>query len=230
MAVDEALLESAASSKSATLRFYRWSRPTLSLGYFQRLDSREQHTESWACDVVRRSTGGGAIVHDEELTYSLVLPQKGNTLHGGEHLYQQVHGALITALSDFGVPATTHAGAKKAQDDEPPFLCFKRRASGDVVIGSHKVAGSAQRRRAGAVLQHGSVLLSRSTCAPQLAGISDIAGLQIDEQRLIDSWLSDLTGRLKIDFDQGELSSTEVDAAQQIEQSRYGEPDWTARR
>ena len=74
MGVDEALLMDAVENGVATLRFYQWSEPTLSLGYFQRYADREQHTASRNCAVVRRQTGGGAILHDRELTYSLALP------------------------------------------------------------------------------------------------------------------------------------------------------------
>ena len=74
MAVDEALLLDASENGSASLRFYGWNAPTLSLGYFQRYDDRDLHAASRDCAVVRRQTGGGAILHDRELTYSLVLP------------------------------------------------------------------------------------------------------------------------------------------------------------
>src|SRR5688500_20216584 len=74
MAVDEALLESAALENRCTLRFYRWSEPTLSLGYFQRYEDRRQHAASLSCACVRRASGGGAILHDHELTYSLAVP------------------------------------------------------------------------------------------------------------------------------------------------------------
>ena len=90
MAVDEALLLDAAENGIATLRFYEWSEPTLSLGYFQRYDDRYSHAASRDCAIVRRQTGGGAILHDRELTYSLTLPAShrnrapvGATLHGG---------------------------------------------------------------------------------------------------------------------------------------------------
>ena len=74
MAVDEALLADDVETDAATLRFYRWSEPTLSLGYFQSYADRELHAASRGCAVVRRQSGGGAILHDRELTYSLVLP------------------------------------------------------------------------------------------------------------------------------------------------------------
>src|SRR3954447_24341632 len=74
MAVDEALLIDAAEHNTAALRFYSWNEPTLSLGYFQNYADRHQHAASLACAVVRRQPGGGAILHDRELTYSLALP------------------------------------------------------------------------------------------------------------------------------------------------------------
>ena len=75
MAIDEALLESAAdeSCDLVTLRFYRWSEPTLSLGYFQSYEDRNSHEASRSLPVVRRSSGGGALVHDHEWTYSLAI-------------------------------------------------------------------------------------------------------------------------------------------------------------
>ena len=74
MAVDEVLLMDAVENGNATLRFYQWSEPTLSLGYFQAFADRKQHFASRNCAIVRRQSGGGAILHDHELTYSFVLP------------------------------------------------------------------------------------------------------------------------------------------------------------
>src|SRR6188474_2624923 len=76
MAVDEALLETAAISGLATLRFYTWQEPTLSLGYFQSAVDRDHHPDGRDCPLVRRASGGGAIIHDRELTYSIALPRR----------------------------------------------------------------------------------------------------------------------------------------------------------
>src|SRR5689334_21696416 len=78
MAIDDALLESAAEAGVATLRLYQWSEPTLSLGYFQAAAERKTHQPSLTCALVRRASGGGAILHDRELTYSLALPEKSS--------------------------------------------------------------------------------------------------------------------------------------------------------
>ena len=143
MAVDEALLDAAVQGVPACLRFYQWSEPTLSLGYFQRHAERRQHTPSLACSLVRRSSGGGAILHDHELTYSLILPAAQDLARHAESLYLAVHQALIEALASYGVTASLNAQASGLAPDEQPFLCFQRGAAGDVLLVSAKIAGSA---------------------------------------------------------------------------------------
>src|SRR5205085_4114386 len=159
MAVDEALLETAAATGQATLRFYQWQEPTLSLGYFQVLDDRRHHRPSENCPAVRRASGGGAILHDRELTYSLAIPQSGASRASARRLYEICHQTLIAALGDYGVSAALYRDCSRSGTDDhqndAPFLCFQRRTCFDVVIGDEKIAGSAQRRRRGALLQHG---------------------------------------------------------------------------
>ena len=193
MAVDEALLHEAAGNGLATLRFYAWSEPTLSLGYFQRVADREQHASSRRCALVRRQTGGGAILHDQEITYSLTLPAGHPLARSAPSLYAAVHDAAIAVLSAFSdhgcAPTLIRLKVSpKSRDREEPFLCFQRRAPGDVLLIDQpdrtqsveqstehersalgtKILGSAQRRFGGALLQHGSLLLERSASAPSL--------------------------------------------------------------
>ena len=162
MAVDEVLLERAV----ACLRFYRWSEPTLSLGYFQAYADRREHPPSLPCAAVRRLTGGGAILHDFELTYSIVLPGTHPLAAHRDELYRAVHGSLIEALGQLGIAARLCQPAHKIEAVREPFLCFQRRSPGDVLIGQTKICGSAQRRRYGAVLQHGSLIWQTSAAAP----------------------------------------------------------------
>ena len=104
MAVDEVLLKAAAAGRCC-FRFYRWQVPTLSLGYFQAIDDRRRHVASFGCPVVRRSSGGGAIVHDRELTYSVALPGEHPLAMGRMLLYQAVHQTLIEVLAAAGIQA-----------------------------------------------------------------------------------------------------------------------------
>jgi len=197
MAVDEALLEWVAAEGQPVWRFYRWDGPTLSLGYFQQPDERQEHRASANCPAVRRLTGGGAIVHDFELTYSVVVPTGHPLARHRDLLYQVVHGTLVETLAGLGIHAELHPGILAAPGPTPePFLCFHRRAPGDVVVQGVKVAGSAQRRRRGAVLQHGSVLLAASPAAPELPGLAELLDRPVPGEELANAWLGPLARRL----------------------------------
>lgn len=240
MAVDEALLLSAAAGGTPVLRFYRWSAPALSLGYFQRLDDRRRHPASAECDAVRRASGGGAIVHDRELTYSLALPATHPLSAGAAALYRAVHGALIDALAACGgsrarlCEATEASRGAAAVSAVPPggdaFLCFQRRAAGDVLLGEAKIAGSAQRRAPGGLIQHGSILLGRSAAAPELPGWEDLTGHALPAEALAERLLERLVTEWSWSPRPDELSAAERSAAEDFVRRKYGHPDWTARR
>jgi lipoate-protein ligase A len=156
MAIDEALLESAAAP---SIRFYRWESPALSFGYFGRFaDIADKASER---DLVRRWTGGGIVFHGEDLTYSVVIPA-GDPVFGKSSMsiYENVHRALGKALLEAGQRATV-AGV-----DDPGSrmnaagyngLCFANPVRADVTIDGRKVAGAAQRRTRAGLLQQGSV-------------------------------------------------------------------------
>ena len=158
MAIDELLLNHAVEHNVVALRFYQWNEPTLSVGYFQQYADRQLHEASSACAVVRRQTGGGAILHDHELTYSLVVPPAHQLARNTQQLYFAVHQVIIDALlAEEGSLQRLQSLALWQHDSqlsraEEPFLCFQRRSRGDVVFGrsngtQEKVIGSAQRRR-----------------------------------------------------------------------------------
>lgn len=177
MAADEWLLGRAADDRRPTLRFYRWDEPTLSLGYFQRYADREAHAASRDLTAVRRSTGGGALIHHHELTYSLTFPPGHPLGRDAVALTCLVHRALVDAVEYLTAESgwlTTCEAPTDSQSTEP-FLCFQRRSPGDLIArGEHKVCGSAQRRRRGALLQHGGALLARSDRAPELPGLAEM--------------------------------------------------------
>jgi lipoyl(octanoyl) transferase len=159
MARDLALLERAIAGEGPFLRVYGWARPTLSLGYFQR---EEEVAEGGAAarlgvDVVRRFTGGGAILHHRELTFAVALPASHPWARlGVNESYLEITRPLLTLLRDRGVEA-------RYRGDSTPEMkaanCFAGSACPDIVVGGRKLFGSAQRRREGAILQHGSLLL-----------------------------------------------------------------------
>ena len=224
MAVDEVLLEWAAVAGRSCWRFYQWDQPTLSLGYFQDLDDRSQHDTSLDCPIVRRATGGGAILHQHELTYSLVLPAEHQLAKQRQALYDSVHNTLIATLGSLGIQARLCGQSAVAESQVNPFLCFQRRSPGDVVVGATKVAGSAQRRIKGAVLQHGSVLLGRSAAAPELDGLTELAGTSISIQQLIDRWLERLAAELDLRWQDEPLTPNESRQVADLVRDKYASP------
>lgn len=173
MATDEYLLEAALTDGLKAVRMYRWIEPTVSLGYFQDSADEALQTTFQKLAAVRRLSGGGAILHHHELTYSFVLPPDDPLTREPTELYGRVHSAIIKVLGDFGAECAMR-GADNALPDEP-FLCFVRGDRHDIHCAGHKVVGSAQRRRKGAVLQHGSIILERSPHAPEISGLSDLS-------------------------------------------------------
>ncbi len=188
MALDQRMLEVAGDKKCVLVRVYQWAEPTVSLGYFQRFDDRLMHSASIDLPTVRRSTGGGAIIHHHDWTYCVAMPDNlavgtsqasapASRLGASVPLYDCIHDEVVTWLNQLGFPAVKWNSACKLSPQQTipksqhPFLCFERRNCGDVVVQQHKVMGSAQRRGAGAVLQHGSLLLASSPHAPGLSGL-----------------------------------------------------------
>jgi lipoate-protein ligase A len=173
MALDEALLEGALERGECTVRWYRWSAATVSLGYFQPADAAHTIAELSGLPIVRRLTGGGAILHHHEWTYSCTVPPGHPLAESPTSIYARVHEQVVRALAEQGIHATLRGEALAEREGE--FLCFGRGDARDIVIAGQKILGSAQRRRRGAVLQHGSLLIRRSEHAPQFPGMLDLA-------------------------------------------------------
>jgi lipoate-protein ligase A len=162
MAVDSALLEAAAAgSAPPTLRFYAWAPAAVSLGRFQNADGirlEEARRHGW--DVVRRPTGGRAVLHHRELTYSLVLPPSVVGGCGVRTTYAVLADALHAGLAALlGGAATPQAGASCAGRAVRQPNCFAVASECDTLARGGKLVGSAQARSGGALLQHGSILL-----------------------------------------------------------------------
>ena len=158
MAVDEALLARAADTGEAVLRVYEWARPTLSLGRNQL--ARGQYSAERAAgrgvDVVRRLTGGRAVLHGREVTYSVTAP-----VVAGEPLresYRRINAVLVAALRALGV-AVEEAEPRSRAPAPGRAPCFETPTVGELVVGGRKLVGSAQWRDERALLQHGSILV-----------------------------------------------------------------------
>ncbi len=175
---DETMLSHIAGGHSRSMvRIYEWSSPTVSLGYFQR-DDAEVDPRLLDCPRVKRVTGGGAILHDVELTYCCALPAVHDFCRNPVQVYSIVHTAIIGLLNKCGANCLMRqddVAASPSNEGTEPFLCFLRSDPRDVVFRGLKVLGSAQRRRRGNILQHGSILLKASELTPELPGVVDLA-------------------------------------------------------
>jgi lipoate-protein ligase A len=229
MARDEHLLH-ADALRPAALRLYAWQPPTISLGYFQRhADLAHLPAAVRSLAVVRRLTGGGAILHDREVTYCLVVDDSVPVARKPPTaLYRLVHECWQGALREHGQPA------EMAPEHFPlptprtgPFFCFAKPGRTDLMIDGQKLLGSAQRRTPGCVLQHGSLLLGRRFAA------HPGADLGAPPQAVIEQWIAALIQGLAAalglpcrfsDWTAEQLADVER------RRPRYADPAWTGRR
>ena len=187
MGFDEALAFEAMRLDRVLVRISTWSQPTLSLGAFQAIGEARARGDLTAIPIVRRPSGGGAILHGSDVTLAVAVPRDHPCGGTPQRLYDTVHAALVAELEGRGITAGLSAGGATgmpgAAGSNPPagppaeetFLCFDRRATGDVVVPvadgrrgtDTKILGSAQRRLQGAVLQHGSLLLQTNHLVPE---------------------------------------------------------------
>lgn len=231
MAMDESLLEEVAADPThAVLRTYGWSAPTLSLGYFQKAADAEADPRWRGAPIVRRPTGGGAIWHHHEITYAVVLPgDHALARHGGD-LYRATHAAIADVLATQGIAAVRRGEAPASFARDRPFLCFTDRNPDDIVSHGFKLVGSSQRRRPGALLQHGSVLLALSDVIPGLPGVGDLAPVRKD----LDFWscllLESIPTALGLSAEPSDVSGTARSRAEVLEREVYRERSWTRRR
>ena len=159
MARDAGLMDRARDSGEVIFSVYSWSKPTLSLGRNQTAAGRYdvQQLADRGIDVVRRPTGGRALLHWREVTYSVTAPISDGDSLGDS--YERINRILLDGLSRLGVAAfESRGGAPTPRPGELP--CFAQPAEGELVVDGAKLVGSAQYRENGALLQHGSILIA----------------------------------------------------------------------
>ncbi len=242
MAVDEALALGCDRGWSPpTLRAYRWTIPTVSLGVNQSIEGEVNLT---ACrerrvPVVRRPTGGRALLHDRELTYSLAIP----ILRGSRsvlHDYRWISHCLLLALQRLGVAATLSRGDPPKR--ETGGLCFLSSARYEIAVNGRKLIGSAQRRLSGALLQHGSLLIEIEHPAwnalfPQgrdlearATALRVLLGRSPGWEELVEALRAGFEAGAAVTLEPGGLTSQEESVVQELVVKRYGATDWTFRR
>ena len=161
MAVDEALLNTSnQSNERLTLRLYSWNPPAVSLGYGQNLEEEidPRKCESYGISIVRRITGGRIVLHDQELTYSLVGPISNSTIEPYSRvIFQKVNDILLATMRSFGVFGELAHGGLCGGGNRA--VCFSGIGKNEISVNGKKIAGSAQRRTKNSLLLQGSILL-----------------------------------------------------------------------
>lgn len=239
MALDEALAASVRGGGPPVLRFYRWSPACLSLGRNQPADGYPRATlEHRGIDVVRRFTGGRAVLHDRELTYSAAVPD--GALGGTRETYAAMSLALVRGLERLGVPACLHDAAATRAPVPSLAPCFEEPVAGEVTARGRKLVGSAQRRWDGVLLQHGSLPLEddQSALAELLAGpgrramavppatLAALLGVAPTWQRLTSALADGVREALGVELAADEPTAAELAAAAALRR-RYEDAAWT---
>jgi len=229
MARDEHLLYDEVL-RPAALRLYGWQPATISLGYFQRYQQLAGlPDELQRLAVVRRPTGGGAILHDREVTYALIVDDSLLVARRApSELYRLVHTCWRDAL------ATDVAACRLAPEALPlpsprsgPFFCFEKPARTDLIVDGQKLLGSAQRRIPGRVLQHGSLLLGRRFASHPGADLHEPPPERV--QRWIAGFVGRLADALALQPRHTDWTPPQLhDVA--VRRRRYASPEWTHRR
>ncbi len=224
MAVDECLLEAALERGQSSVRIYGWDQATVSLGYFQPPSDPERERRFAGLPTVRRLSGGGAILHHLEVTYSFALSPQHPLAQAPSVLYARAHNAVLNVLRGCGVEARMRGA--DLQNDVEPFLCFSRGDKNDIVLGAIKIVGSAQRRRRGAVLQHGSLILRQSPFAAEVPGLLDLAPTCNVPSDLRSRLGQALAAVLGSSIDRAPLTADEATRVQELIETRYSHLNW----
>lgn len=254
MAVDDAILEGILRRESpATFRLYAWEPPCLSLGYaqpFGDVDSQALQALGW--ELVRRPTGGKAILHTDELTYAVIGPQSDPRLAGGVlESYQVLAQALLRALHILQVPAyaSPNPGLPGDSSTKGP-VCFEVPSNYEITVDGKKLIGSAQSRRREGVLQHGSLPLhgditrivrglsfpdeeQRAAAAQRLSQraltLETILGYRLELHTVQQAFIQAFQETLNLNLVPAELTPQERDRALRLATHKYSSPEWNAR-
>lgn len=230
MAADEVLLQTAADG-IASLRFYGWQMPTVSLGYFQNAQECLAHRRLSELSVVRRATGGATLVHHRELTYALALPGDPSWLGGtrrGESWPGRMHQIIASTLRHFGVHLQLCQPGQELK--KGPVLCFLHQTPDDLLLAGHKVVGSAQRKWKNALLQHGGILLEQSPHTPELPGLRELSQITISPTELAQALQREFADQLGWQLVFEDWSESERESIANLQSTRYAHPAWTFKR
>ncbi len=236
MAIDESIMIHVAQRVSPpTIRLYGWKPPAVSIGYFQGLSEEVdlEKCKNLGVDYIRRITGGGAVFHDDEVTYSLSIHQDNPIIPDNVlESYKVICGGIIAGLSELDISAE--------------FVPLN-----DIIVDGKKISGSAQTRRKRTILQHGTLLLDCdvdkmfsilkvpseklrdkiiSDVRQRVTSVKDISLREVAIEDVCVALAKGFEVSLNSVLEPGELSETEISLAEEIKRDRYFNSDWNARR
>ncbi len=245
MAIDEAISEAVRQKISPpTLRLYQWDRPSISIGYFQKIaDIDIDYCNRKGYPVVRRPTGGRAILHDSELTYSFSAGTDSVLFKGVlSKDYSLISDAMVLGLKLSGINAQIVSSKKWGSVQQKNPACFKVVSYSEVTVNGTKVIGSAQKRYSNGFLQQGSILLNfnaRELCnvlrcndEKDFKGIGSIKEYapEISTNDLMDSLKEAFQSALKIKMISDNPTEFELSLAEELESGKYSTQEWNLRR
>jgi len=251
MALDDALLQSVAAGASPpVLRLYRWRPATVTIGYAQSVasDINLDACRQAGLDVVRRPTGGRAVLHDQELTYAVIASTQEGCLRGSVlDCYRAIAEVLCATVRQLGVAAELVPGQRRGPGRDPiKAVCFSAPSQYELVVEGRKVAGSAQKRQGSCFLQHGSLpaAMDLDLLGRILPGAVDLSPAQrfgsvgwlnrwtarpLVIEEMEDLLIETFAQLLGIEWSVDEPTAAELQLAGQLCQDRYLNPAWTFR-
>lgn len=249
MAIDEAILIAHSENRvPPTLRFYGWNPATLSIGYFQRFDRQIDHTNIKKLNLgfVRRMTGGRAVFHDRELTYSVVLAERNELVSSSvKETYRLLNQAFTAGIHKLRL--VVDQKSPKYSQDNSSAACFDAPGSGEFLIEGRKAIGSAQTRKQGVLLQHGSILLdfdwntfgkifsfpteeSRKQLEKKMGTFSQLLKRDVNVGEAVHAIYEGFQEGLGVTFQQDHLSEYEYELAKQLVTNKYRTEAWNYNR
>lgn len=259
MAMDEALLTFHSEGQiPPVIRFYEWAEPTLSIGYFQTAarDINLEAVQAQGIDFVRRPTGGRAVLHEHELTYSVIVSEEHPDMPKNvTEAYRVISEGILSGFHELGMEAYFSVPESKEQLDDlkkpKSAVCFDAPSWYELVVEGKKVAGSAQTRQKGVILQHGAILLDvdidkllsvfkfesdeqkaimHDKLVQKAVAINDLTDAHITAAQATEAFRRGFEQSLQIELVPYELTSEQLQIVEEIERTKYATDEWNFRR
>jgi lipoyl(octanoyl) transferase len=242
MAIDEAILQ---NSLVPTLRVYSWKPRAVSIGYNQNIqDINVERCKELGIDVVRRISGGKAVFHDSETTYSFIVPEDTKLLSTSiTQSYRTIANALVIALNQFGIES--EVTRERVSIDTP--ICFNASNFYELSVYNRKISGSAQRRMQGKILQHGPILIdfyyetnaaifnssnpidSLESLERRITSLKKELGREVDFEELAEAIKLGFEKNFDFEMVEGTLTDTEMELAERLRKEKYSTEEWNSK-